>query len=267
MYIKYENVFEILNYIKEVIYNSVPEKLWDRDLLIYNKLTKIMDYPFTEPQYRCNNIEFYIDKSESSINGLICKEIFEDKITYFIYGNNFHNVREFLNEQLIENSMNIEIDTTDEKIKEHILSSFNFELKFSHIKYYTEQISKALNIYTCERIYEDTIELYRELSYLEYPIKLLPYFGYKADDKFVSICGIAPINNIKAEIIGVRTVESHRNNGYANDVCNYAMAYISKNFKIFTWTTTEDNAASRSLANSLGFKEYLKEYCLTLKEL
>lgn len=266
MYIKHENVFEMLNYIKTVVFNSVPEKLWDRDLLIYNKLTKIMDYPFTEPQYRCKNIEFYINKSDNYIDGLICKETYEEKITYFIYGKSFHNIKEFLNGQLREINKSIEIHTTDAKIKEHILNSFNFEVKFSHIKYFTEQQSNDLDTSTCERIDENTIKLYGELAYLEYPIKMLPYFGYKTDDKFVSTCGVAPINNIRAEIIGVKTFESHRNHGYAKAVCNYAMVCMSQNFKVFTWTTDEDNVKSQSLADSLGFKVYLKEYFLTLKK-
>lgn len=47
----------------------------------------------------------------------------------------------------------------------------------------------------------------------------------------MSVCGIAPINNNKAEVIGVRTNEAQRNKGYAKVVCNYSMntmANISK---------------------------------------
>lgn len=44
------------------------------------------------------------------------------------------------------------------------------------------------------------------------------------------------------------------------------MNTMANYFKVFTWTTDENNIASRSLADYLGFKLYLKEYFLTIKQ-
>ncbi len=57
------------------------------------------------------------------------------------------------------------------------------------------------------------------------------------------------------ELADVRTAKPYRGNGYASQVCAFALAHILAQGRTATIRTEEDNAAMRQVIKKLGFTE------------
>lgn len=256
---------KLLNYLKEKIYSELPDSLWNRYLFLYDKLLKIMDYTFVEPNLRTDNICFYIDE-ESCIRSILCKEVYVDKINFYIFGNEYSKIIKFLYSEIFIVNKSINIYVIDETLKEELLKEFNGDLISGQIKFYKIGDTKIYPDYNCCKVKRDHFTLQGDLSYLKYALQFIEFYGCIYNEKFVATCGIAPITNKSAEIISVNTYDKQlRRKGMARAACSFAMKETSELFKTFIWTADEDNYASRALAASLGFKEYMKKYCIRVR--
>lgn len=256
---------KLLNYLKEKIYCKLPDSLWNRYLFLYDKLLKIMDYTFVEPNHRVDNICFYIDEG-TAIRSILCKEVYGDKINFYIYGEEHSEIIKFLYSEIFIVNKTINIYVTDENLKDNLLKEFNGDLISGQIKFYKIGDTEVSSDYSCCKIKKEHFTLQGDLSYLKYALQFIEFYGSMYNGIFVSTCGIAPINNGSAEIISVNTYDKKlRRKGMARAVCSFAMSETSDLFKTFIWTADEENYASRALAISLGFEEYMKKYCIRVR--
>lgn len=257
----------MVNYLKNDIFKYLPKELWDRYLFLYNKLLKLMDFPFTDPNRRANNIEFYILENDFGfIENLICKEVFQDKVNYYICANNYDEVKNFLIKETEHMFQSLDVYVIDEKLKSYILDNLGGDIISYHIKLYTRSPITNMELINCSIINKVDLKSNRELNHLKYPSQFLHYFGHKDGERFTSICGISPLNAWRSEVISVNTLFSeYKNKGYAKKVCAFAINYTMEFSSIFTWTADEDNIASINLAKSLGFTEFQRKCCVRIK--
>lgn len=64
--------------------------------------------------------------------------------------------------------------------------------------------------------------------------------------------------------IGVNTLQDHRRRGYAAAACSKCVDEILKSHKVPLWSTSVNNAASRKLAERIGFAEFAEVVQLTI---
>ena len=81
-------------------------------------------------------------------------------------------------------------------------------------------------------------------------------FGYFQDGALVSSAFVDPRTKRTLEICAVYTAEKHRGQGLAASVVSAATRWILEQGKMPVYATRITNAASMSLAQSLGFTEY-----------
>jgi len=92
-------------------------------------------------------------------------------------------------------------------------------------------------------------------------------FGVFADGKLVS-CADAPGMPFmvdKVQEIGIATLPEYRGKGYALDACVTAARAHIDGGKCPLWSAAWDNAASRNLAEKVGFEKYADAIMITLE--
>jgi len=90
--------------------------------------------------------------------------------------------------------------------------------------------------------------------------------GYLVNGEVVS-CTDAPGMPYMADAvqeIGVNTLKEYRDCGYAAQACAACIREIVKNGKCPVWSTGKENAASRRLAEKVGFAEFAEVLTVTL---
>lgn len=267
MYRIYHNEIQMIRFLKNKIYNSLPEELWDRYLFMYNKLLNLMDYPFIIPGKRVDNLEFYIDEHNSVIDGLICKEVFQNKVNfYIIFTEDYKPSAEFLIKEIKNINQSVNVYCLSKEFKEYLIEELQGDLINSIIKLYRNAVPLNVNSECCNQIGQADLYKHKEISYLKYPSNFLTFYGYMDEEKYIAICGIAPINVNRGEIISVNVLDPGlKRRGYGKKICEFGMNDMLELFKVYTWTANEENQGSVALATSLGFNEYSRIYCVQVK--
>lgn len=260
-----KNAFILNKYLEAYTFCDLPDDMWNRHLWLYQSIISLMDIPFGKSEFNPEIHKFYELHDYTGICGIVFLKEKNDTIEIHITSHSNKAVEEFFQSDKVLGKKVTHIFTPDENIRSYLTNKHKINDISGMVTYYTEHIELVDSEYEVICIDNLSIVNHPEINHLDYPIRVLNYFGLKHDEMIKATCGLAPITKNHFEVIGLNTYDlNNRRKGYAKKLSEYVIFKALERGRIVTWQTQLDNIASRKTAESLSLKEILRVYKIEL---
>ena len=271
MFTETSDLKQVLHFLRDRLYLSVPHELFDRYLWFYGYTEEAQHHVVYGR--RRDHVHFAVGTKDGSLTAAAAVHPGRPMSRVDLHAIDPQSAVDMVDFLMgLRKRRRLSITVADETMALALAGRLRAQPTGGNVKYYTDKQPEtpeapvrelfAGDEYVLEQLHPRRWPAFR--AFLSLGTR---FFALITDGKLRAMCGLAQLTAMQAQVIGVETFDpSDRRKGYGSAVAAVAIREGLRDTPIVTWSTSQTNEPSCRTAESLGMRPYYALKTITATE-